>query len=222
MTRDKNSMEVPDMKKDGMRYRLATLEILWEKFLAEEGADYCSYAQFTRYTPTNIIKPKPEDWGTCLCMICLNPELKFSALKKTMPELDININNVHEKEREFKQALKLIEETGVDYYYLELQRNKENKNVKQSGIKTTYFSQKTACSANAKEFAKKLDNDVKKFLEHLVTMRSQYRRIRQVKTDVMDHHSKDMFIRIDWSENVDLYQTRQEKSQYYTSIFLFI
>ena len=96
--RDENSVVVPDKKKKHFRYRLASLEILWEKFMAEERVD-CSYAQFTRYIPSNIIKPKPEDWGTCLCMICLNPELKLSCLKKAMPENDITINNVHEKKR---------------------------------------------------------------------------------------------------------------------------
>ena len=61
---DENSICVPDKKKNNMRYRLATLEMLWEKFLSEEKED-CSYAQFTRYVPHNVIKPKPEDWGTC-------------------------------------------------------------------------------------------------------------------------------------------------------------
>ena len=55
----------------GLRYRLMSLKDLHEKYLV--GEDYqCSYAQFTSYVLDSIIKPKPEDWGTCL-----NPKLKF-------------------------------------------------------------------------------------------------------------------------------------------------
>ena len=96
MLRDENSVVVPDKKKKGFQYRLATLELLWENFLAQEVAD-CSYAQFTRWIPDKVVKPKPEYWGTSLCMTCLNPEIKLSALKKVMPEMNIDINNVHEK-----------------------------------------------------------------------------------------------------------------------------
>ncbi|CAF4815704.1 unnamed protein product, partial [Rotaria sp. Silwood2] len=34
----------------------------------------CSYSTFTRHIPSYIIPPKPSDWGTCLCMTCLNPQ----------------------------------------------------------------------------------------------------------------------------------------------------
>ena len=37
---------------------------------------------FTCHVPDNIIKPKPEDWGTFLCQTCLTPELKLSATKQ--------------------------------------------------------------------------------------------------------------------------------------------
>ena len=57
-----------------------------------------SYPQFCRCVPENIEKPKPEDWGTCLCKACLNPEIKTECIKQLLSvslELqEINIQNV--------------------------------------------------------------------------------------------------------------------------------
>ena len=36
--------------------------------------------------PFNVIKPSPNDWGTCLCAKCLNPELKLEALAKALSD----------------------------------------------------------------------------------------------------------------------------------------
>ncbi|CAF2801426.1 unnamed protein product [Rotaria sp. Silwood2] len=51
----------------------------------------CSYSTFTRHIPSYIISPKPSDWGTCLCMTCLNPQLKserINQLKNVNPLLN--------------------------------------------------------------------------------------------------------------------------------------
>ena len=66
---DINSSVVTDEKKfkKGLRYRLSSLKVLHAKLLADENVDV-SYAQFTRLIPSNVVKPKPEDWGTCLYM----------------------------------------------------------------------------------------------------------------------------------------------------------
>ena len=42
----------------------------------------CSLRTFGHYIPANVVKPKPEDWGTSLYKGCLNPELKVEALKE--------------------------------------------------------------------------------------------------------------------------------------------
>jgi len=72
MNEEGNSSECPDKDKTHMIYRLDFLSVLHQKFLAESGRD-CSFAQFCRLIPENIVKPKPTDWGTNLCMICINP-----------------------------------------------------------------------------------------------------------------------------------------------------
>ena len=53
--------------------------MLHEKFLGEYKADP-SYSNFCKLVPSNTVKSKAQDWGTCLFMSCLNPQLKMEAL----------------------------------------------------------------------------------------------------------------------------------------------
>ena len=73
--------------KKGVHYRRDTIEILHEKFLAEAMAE-CSISTFASYLPKNVVKPKPEDWGTSLCEMCLNPELKIEGLRDPEVKLE--------------------------------------------------------------------------------------------------------------------------------------
>ena len=57
---DENSMILPNMplgKTKNLRYRLESLQVLHEKFLAESSVE-CCYSLFTRYVLDNIRKPK--------------------------------------------------------------------------------------------------------------------------------------------------------------------
>ena len=63
-----------------------------------------------------------------------------------------------------------------------------------------------------------MKSDLNSYLIHLNTIKAQYRKIREVKTKILDGLSRSKFIRIDWPENVKLYQTEQEKSQYYRAL----
>ena len=76
-------MEVPDIKKykKGLLYRPLSLKELHQTFLTDAQEVECSRAQFCCNVPMEIIKPKPEEWGTCLCMFCLNSELKLKFIK---------------------------------------------------------------------------------------------------------------------------------------------
>ena len=82
-----NPFECADKKKEGVRYRRDTIEILHKKLLAEAMVK-CSLSTFARYLPKNVAKPKPEDWGTSLCKMCLNPELKIEALRDQKVKLE--------------------------------------------------------------------------------------------------------------------------------------
>ena len=97
-----NSSECPDKKKEGIHYRRETTEVLHKKFMCETMIE-CSARSFGRYVPENILKPKPEDWGTSLCKVCLNPQLKVEGLKNSNVTVDwlLSLTN-----KEFKKCEK--------------------------------------------------------------------------------------------------------------------
>ena len=178
-----------------------------------------SYVQFTRYAPEHVIKPKPENWGTCLCMTCLNPELKLEAIRKnitTAVNLDMVKDQAHKEDVD--NLIEQIKTSGKTFKYLEWTKVKE-KGTGATVKATTYHSKKVALAAGGKDFAKCVKNDFEKLYEHSIRFRAQYRRIAEIKNYVQDPQNQSKLLRIDWSENVDLYQTRQEMLQYYTTIY---
>jgi hypothetical protein len=84
LNRDDISKPCPDKKKhvnnQQIRYRLNHLTVLHQQFEIETGADI-DYVTFCRYVPDNIKKPNHDSWGTCLCVTCLNPQMKFEKLQ---------------------------------------------------------------------------------------------------------------------------------------------
>ena len=216
--RDDVSIVTPDLKKakKGIQYRLASLQELHQRFQVDESAAKCSYSQFTCYVPDNIVKPKPEDWGTCFCMTCLNPELKLESIKRQL-EANVTIDMVKDNthKQEVNDLIQHIKASGKTFDYLEWSKEGE----KGKAVKaTTYHSKKNALSSECKEFAEKVKLYFEKLYEHSIWSKSQYRRIAELKEHVKQSENQSKLLRIDWSENVDLYQTRQEKSQYYTTI----
>ena len=114
---EENSTICPDKDKvkdrKPTRYRHQYLKTLWIKFQAETLVS-CDYSTFCRSAPNYIIKPKPSDWGTCLCVTCLNPEIKLERLAKLGHVHDI-INEVHfekcmESDEEYSKLLSRISE----------------------------------------------------------------------------------------------------------------
>ena len=81
---DEDSAQCPDKNKsENLRYRTDYLSTLHEKFVIDTGISI-SYAMFTRYVPSNIQKPKAQDWGMCVCKMCHNPQLKVEGLQKCL------------------------------------------------------------------------------------------------------------------------------------------
>lgn len=53
-----------------VRYRVSTLKVLHSKFESEVGN--MSFSHFCRLFPKTVILPKATEWGTCLCVQCVN------------------------------------------------------------------------------------------------------------------------------------------------------
>ena len=76
---------VPDKKKQKkeLRYQLPNPKTLWRKF---SSVINCSYAQFTRYVPPNIIKPVQKT-GAHVCVCCsLTRNLSWRVLRGSFPK----------------------------------------------------------------------------------------------------------------------------------------
>jgi hypothetical protein len=84
LNRDDISKPCSDKKKhvndQQIRYRLNHLAVLHQQFEIETGIDI-DYDTFCRHVPDNIKKPNNDSWGTCLCVTCLNPQMKFEKLQ---------------------------------------------------------------------------------------------------------------------------------------------
>ena len=215
MLNDLNSVAVPDSKvKQGTRYRLASLEMLHLAYLAqcESVNDEISYAHFTRLVPNNIVKPKPESWGTCLCMPCVNTELKVSAVNKIVPcQLDklspIELDLICDQLKPVEGMIEYLEwkSTKVEKSKKKVETEDDDTPIVRKGA-TTYHSTKTACSLPSDHFITTFKDEVQAYHEHIERAKSQYRRIREVKNLAMKPESDAKLLRIDWSENVELYQ----------------
>ena len=79
---ERNTIDVPEKKKysKGARFRTTSLLCLYNSFQAEHPDD-CSYQTFAKYWPVKYVKPCPSEFGTCLCTLCQNMELKVTALQ---------------------------------------------------------------------------------------------------------------------------------------------
>ena len=98
LERDDNSAVTPNVRKAKkvIRYCLSMFQDLQKQFFLAQSVE-CSYSQFTRHVPEYIAKPRPEDWGTCWCMLCLNPELKLEVIKINL-ETTMTLDIVKEKD----------------------------------------------------------------------------------------------------------------------------
>ena len=80
------------------------LSVLHEKFQAKHKE--ISYSWFCKLIPDNIVKLKPQDWGTCLCRTYL--EMKLEAVNK-LPQFMQKPRRVQDEElSEFIDEVKNI------------------------------------------------------------------------------------------------------------------
>ena len=68
---------------------------------------------------------------------------------------------------------------------------------------------------SSQEFASDLLVNLKALREHTERMISQYRWIKEIKKIVSGDSQKSLSIHVDWSQNGNLFQARQEKGTYY-------
>jgi hypothetical protein len=138
--RDDISKPCPDKKKHvdnhQIRYRLNHLTVLHQRFELETSIDI-DYDTFCHQVPIYIKKPNHDSWGTCLCIICLNPQMKFEKiqyLKPKNPNVKTALEGVscdiselvkdNDVKEVFKQKLMKLNEENFTVTFSEWQKKK--------------------------------------------------------------------------------------------------
>ena len=129
---------------------------MYYKFQALENTD-CSYETFSQHVPYDVKKAGPSDCGTCLCRMCLNPELKIEKLIRENLVPTINLEYVIQNDDDYHDLLeniKLFEKKPSNLKINCVEWNLVSHKGK-SG-KETKISRKEVSSFHLCDFAKKL------------------------------------------------------------------
>ncbi|CAF3451066.1 unnamed protein product [Rotaria socialis] len=189
--------------------------------------DDIDYVTFTRCVPSYIQKSNNDSWGTCLCMTCLNPQLKYEKL--------------HQLKRKYACIKVIVDSTPIDLYDLakdEMKINEFKDNLAEldtedilvtfcewQKLKAVNFtapvSTKVSMSISMKEFIKKFIIEVDVLTQHIRRMPEQFRAAKAAKEQAKEN-TQVAKIQLDWSENYNLKQAREEKGAYYYEQHIFI
>ncbi|UJR18671.1 hypothetical protein I4U23_005579 [Adineta vaga] len=181
----------PDKKKNlngkQIRYLLNHLSTIHQRFILETDNN-CHYSTFARYVPDYVLKPSTDDWGTCLCIVCLNPQLKleklqrikflYSAVKALLPDGLTDITDLvtdEMKTKDFLDDMVKFKDKQFNITYVEWMKTKH---------------------AN--------------YISHIDRVRQQFRAAKHAKQMAMEQDDT-ITIHLDWSENFNLKQARQEE-----------
>ena len=197
-----------------VRYRLCSLKSLYEKFKAENMQE-CSFSYFTQNCPFNVFKPNPNDWGTCLCSTCLNPEIKLEELSKVTKRTDIKWNDT----MDYKNISEIIEKVKSINYdssitFAEWQKVVPTGGKKRKNKKIVKVSRKMLLTLSFQKFKKRLLDELNFMYEHKARVYSQYKAFKLAREEAQSNPNT-ITIQLDWSENAKMRQSREEKSAYY-------
>ena len=93
---------------------------------------------------------------------------------------------------------------------------KGKKGSDENHVARTYLSTKKTKTVTSTIFADELIKYIKELSDDTKRMISQFCRIKEIKEIIAENNS--LCIRVDWFENANLFQARQEKGSYYHNI----
>ena len=158
---------------------------LFYNFQALENID-CSHKEFSWHIPYHVKKAGPSDWSTCLCHMCLNPELKIEKLIREKLIPSINVEYVIQNNDDYHDLLENIKLFKQKPSNLKINRVKWNLvSHKGKSGKETKISRKEISSCSLCDFAKELAIELDVLKDHLYWAHMQYRafKIKRVKAE---------------------------------------
>ena len=225
---NKNSTVVPDMRlqKKGIRYRHQYLTCLFEDFKFVNPEVKISYSTFSSYWPKSVIKPRPGDFGTCLCDKCENPNLKIHAMKthKLIPqevEIEKVLRDIKNDDFASEDDLKNVVESlltgpkaSVQVRYLQWEKV-ENKEINENtGRKKQAVTQRMAKFASAKKLAMDFLSEFDLLRDHLERNELIKNFVKSKREEVLESDDKVM-LHVDWAENGTIIVPNEIQTAFY-------
>ncbi|CAF4891522.1 unnamed protein product, partial [Rotaria socialis] len=187
---DDVTKQAPDKKKQlhgkQIRYLLNHVSTIHQRFMTETGNN-CHYSTFTRYIPDYVLKPSTDDWGTCLCIVCLNPQLKleklqrikflYPVLKALLPDGLTDITDLVTDEikiKDFLDNLVKLEDEQFNITYTEWTKKKNYKS-------NVPVSTKTTLTSSISDFITKFSKEINDLVSHIDRVRQQFRAAKQAR-----------------------------------------
>ena len=126
------------------RYLLGTIKMLHFSFEAETGVK-CSLECFRQNIIFYLLCPKPNDWGTILCVHCINSEMKLEALANLTKDTSFHLEDGKSYE-DIDGLVERIKATNIDkmIMYNEWQRVEQERtsSAKACSKRKTFQSKK--------------------------------------------------------------------------------
>lgn len=195
----RNSVPVPDKKrgidKKGnlIRFRIDTLNILHAKF--EATIEDISFSHFCRLFPVNVKIPRPDEWGTCLCLKCTNPKMKFLALIKIDLMEDFPDGPDNAVVPDVSALPQIVEFSAWEKKEGELKVKKCKKKYKRV------------------KFIEELKEELRVWKSHLERAVNQFKAIKAAKIEAETGEA--IVVQMDWSENFALRDSMEISSAFF-------
>ena len=221
-----NTIQVPDKKKYmiGARFRTSSMISLFNTFETQYPG-LCSSGTFHKYWPIEYVKPCASEFGTCLCILCQNMELKVEALvARKMLEPGFSLEDViresrlenFEQENDFKAELNNLSESSTSVGYLEWTKVKQTEISPNTGKPKSDKTMRLSKNLSAGELAKQIETDYETYKNHLerdFVMKTELRKVRQ---ECMD--SEDLAcLHVDWAEQHKITEIREIQTAFFAT-----
>ena len=222
-----NTIDVPDKKKYivGARFRTSSLLNLHATFETQYPG-LCTSGTFSKYWPAMFVKPCASEFGTCLCTVCQNIELKVEALVtrkligKDQPGFGLDLviqesrQDNFEPETNFKSELASLAEANTVVGYLEWCKVKQTEINVNTGKAKSDKTMRLSKNLSAAELGARVQTEFEDYKNHLerdYVMKTELKKVRQeVKED-----DEMAVLHNDWAEQHKLTEVKEVQSAYF-------
>ena len=225
-----NTIDVPDKKKfiRGARFRTASLLTLHTSF-EMQFPNLCTYKTFARYWPPLFVKPVPSEFGTCLCIVCQNMELKVEALVQRkligvdQPGYGMDLvilegrNGNYEVENNFKaevESLSEVEKENINIGYLQWEKIKQTELSKNTGKVKSDKTQRQPKHLPAGDLGKIVLKDFEEYKEHLERDFIMKKELKKIRMEAMEDDEIGV-LHVDWAEQHKITEIKEVQSAYF-------